>query len=367
MSAVELDQQLLEGHPDVPDVPLLASEYAKKLMHRLGYSMAELDYLGDREISLMSPVGNPHPRAACDIGEVVVDIGSGNGADCFLAGQAVGHTGKVIGIDLSAVEVETANERATKREMTWVEFQSGSTPENLPVEDGLADVVISNGGLDLAPSHPEALKEALRVLRPGGRFSMSCTVREEKLDTSRTWPSCIKALLRKDRLEPLMRTTGFDKVLVEELSAGAEFSGTLWGSEDLPALEARVRYLLPDSGVKRNISAENSASFQEAQARLAEARKANRRGVEQLQNQVSESPLNEICKRVNVSAVKPQISSTVDRFENLNTKSSLPFQAGFMMIGFFLTGCLTFGPIFLRRKPKWKRGEYGKDIFKKSR
>jgi len=366
MSAVELNEQLLEVHPDVPDVPLLASEYAKKLMHRLGYSMAELDYLGDREISLMSPVGNPHPRAACDIGEVVVDIGSGNGADCFLAGQAVGHTGKVIGIDLSSVEVKTATERVKEREMTWVEFQAGSTPENLPVEDGLADVVISNGGLDLAPSHPEALKEALRVLRPGGRFSMSCTVLEEKLDTSRSWPPCIKALLRKDRLEPLLRTTGFDKILVEEQTTGAEYSGTLWGSEDLPAFEARVRYLLPDSGARRKTGAQNSESFQEAQARLAEARATHRRGLEQLQHQVSESPLNEICKRVNVSAVKPQ-SSIVDPFENLNTKSSLPFQAGFMMLGFFLTGCLTFGPIFLRRKPKWKRGEYGKDIFKKRR
>jgi len=366
MSAVELNQQLLDVHPDVPDVPLMASEYAKKLMHRLGYSMAELDYLGDTEVSLMSPVANPHPKAACDIGEVVVDIGSGLGADCFLAGQAVGHTGKVIGIDLSSKEVETAMWRAKERDMTWVEFKAGSPPENLPLEDGFADVVISNGGLDLAPSHPEALKEALRVLRPGGRFSMSCTVREEELSTNRSWPPCIKALIRKDRLEPLMRTTGFDKILVEELSTGAELSGTLWGSEDLPALEARIRYLLPDA--KNKSAAQDSESYQEAQTRLAEARATNRRGIiEQLQNQVSESQLNEICSRVNVSAVKPQSSNVVDSFENLNTKSSLPFQAGFMMLGFLLAGCITFGPIFLRRKPKWKRGEYGKDIFKKRR
>merc|ERR1719193_2556575 len=314
----------------------------------------------------MSPVGNPHPRAACDIGEVVVDIGSGNGADCFLAGQAVGHTGKVIGLDLSSREVEAATERAKERDMTWVEFKAGSTPENLPVEDGLADVVISNGGLDLAPSYPEALKEALRVLRPGGRFSMSCTLREqEELDTSRSWPPCVKALLRKDRLEPLMRNTGFDKILVEELSAGAELSGTLWGSEDLPSLEARVRYLLPDGGATNKPATQDSESFREAQARLAEARATHRRGIETLQNVGGESSLNEICKRVHVSAVKPNSAITVDSFENLNSKSSLPFQAGFMMLGFFLTGCLTFGPIFLRRKPKWKRGEYGKDIFKK--
>ncbi len=116
--------------------------------------------------------GNPLALAALQPGEVVLDLGSGAGFDCFLAAQAVGPSGRVIGVDMTPEMLERARRTAARDGYANVEFRLGDI-EDLPVEDDSVDVVISNCVINLAPDKARAFAEAFRVLRPGGRMHVS--------------------------------------------------------------------------------------------------------------------------------------------------------------------------------------------------
>ncbi len=108
---------------------------------------------------------------ALEPGAYVVDVGSGAGIDSLIAAKMVGPEGRVIGVDMTPLMLEKAREAASEAGLTNVEFREGYA-EALPVESGWADVVISNGVLDLMPDKPAALEEMSRVLKPGGRLQI---------------------------------------------------------------------------------------------------------------------------------------------------------------------------------------------------
>ena len=139
----------------------------RRLAARCGYDTAMVDALPDIAVESFVGVGNPFALRALQTGERVVDVGSGAGFDSFLASDAVGPSGRVVGVDMTPEMLERSRRTAVEMGADNVEFRDGLC-EELPVEDGWADVVISNGVLNLVAAKQQAFAEIRRVLRPGG-------------------------------------------------------------------------------------------------------------------------------------------------------------------------------------------------------
>ncbi len=163
--------------------------------------------------------GNPTAIAELAPGETVLDLGSGGGIDCFLAAKQVGETGSVIGIDMTDEMLDLARRNAGRLGATNVDFRKGQI-EALPVEDGSVDVIISNCVVNLSTDKPQVLREAFRVLKPGGRFRISdlvltrdLTIDEEKYLAE--WTGCIAGALRKDEFSAQLAAAGFEDVQLD--------------------------------------------------------------------------------------------------------------------------------------------------------
>jgi len=139
------------------------------LARRLGYEQALVDAMPDMAIESFAGVANPFALRALDPGEKVVDAGSGGGFDCFVAAHQVGSQGKVVGVDMLEDMLEKSRAAARLMGLEHVEFREGYL-EKMPVQDGWADVVISNGVINLCADKRETFLELWRVLRPGGRL-----------------------------------------------------------------------------------------------------------------------------------------------------------------------------------------------------
>jgi arsenite methyltransferase len=143
----------------------------KDFAKSIGYSEGELAVIPD-EANLALSCGNPTALASLKEGEVVLDLGSGAGFDCFLAAAKVGPKGKVIGVDMTPEMVEKARSNAKKSGVKNVEFRLGEI-EKLPVRDNSVDVVISNCVINLSADKTRVFQEIHRVLKPGGRIAIS--------------------------------------------------------------------------------------------------------------------------------------------------------------------------------------------------
>jgi SAM-dependent methyltransferase len=139
---------------------------------RLGYDMALVDSLPEQAVESFAGVGNPFELRALAPGERVLDAGSGAGFDSFVAARQVGDTGYVVGIDMTPEMLEKASATAERLGLSNVEFRDGLL-EAMPVEDGWADVVISNGVINLCPDKRAAFSEIRRVLRAGGHVQFA--------------------------------------------------------------------------------------------------------------------------------------------------------------------------------------------------
>lgn len=139
----------------------------RPLAARLGYDPAIVGALPDRAVESFAGVGNPFSLRTIRPGERVVDVGSGAGFDSFVAARHVGPDGAVVGVDMTTEMLTKATDTADQLELTHVEFRYGLA-EDLPVEDGWADVVISNGVINLCADKRAVFDEIHRVLRPGG-------------------------------------------------------------------------------------------------------------------------------------------------------------------------------------------------------
>jgi arsenite methyltransferase len=139
----------------------------RRLARKLGYDDAIVDPMPDAAVESFAGVANPLALRPLQNGERAVDLGSGGGFDCFIAARQVGPEGRVVGVDMT--EEMLAKSRATAREMALdhLEFRAGII-EELPVVDGWADMVISNGVINLCADKKQVFAEIMRVLRPGG-------------------------------------------------------------------------------------------------------------------------------------------------------------------------------------------------------
>ena len=143
----------------------------RPLARRLGYDPAVVDSMPDAAVESFAGVANPFSLRTLESGEKVIDAGSGGGFDCFVAAGQVGPQGKVIGIDMLPEMLEKSRATTEVMGLAQVEFREGLL-EKIPVPDGWADVVISNGVINLCADKRQVFSELWRVLRPGGRLQL---------------------------------------------------------------------------------------------------------------------------------------------------------------------------------------------------
>jgi SAM-dependent methyltransferase len=200
----------------------------------IGYSDGELKAVPEGA-DLGLGCGNPTAMASLKEGEVVLDLGSGGGLDCFLAADKVGKTGRVIGVDMTAEMIEKARENARKGHYSNIEFRLGEI-ENLPVADNSVDVVISNCVINLSPDKRRVFGEAYRVLKPGGRVMVSdiALLKQLPAKVRKSIPAyvgCVGGASMKKEYLATMEAAGFEDVnVVKEVSARAIYGGT--GAQD---------------------------------------------------------------------------------------------------------------------------------------
>jgi len=183
----------------------------------IGYSKEEMNQVPEGA-NLGLGCGNPVALASIKVGQTVLDLGSGAGFDSFLAARAVGEQGRVIGVDMTPEMVAKARENAKKGGFRNVEFRLGEI-ENLPVPDDSVDVILSNCVINLSPEKPKVFAEAFRVLKPGGKLTLSDVVLLRPLppvlaNSAAAYLGCVAgASLKSDYLD-MLAAAGFTDVQV---------------------------------------------------------------------------------------------------------------------------------------------------------
>ena len=198
--------------------------------------------------------GNPLAHAGVAKGETVLDLGSGAGIDAFLAARETGPSGHVIGVDMTPAMLSRARANAAKHGFGNVEFRLAEI-ENLPVADGTVDLVISNCVVNLSPDKPRVFREALRVLRPGGRMVVSDIVLVSELPESvresvEAYVGCVAGASMKSDYVGMIREAGFERLeVVEEKrygTAGLEIEGETVAKTAEAVRSVKVRAFKPE-------------------------------------------------------------------------------------------------------------------------
>ncbi len=190
---------------------------AKEFAKSIGYSEGELAVIPD-EANLALSCGNPTALASLREGDVVLDLGSGAGFDCFLAASKVGQTGRVIGVDMTPQMIDKARNTAKKNGIENVEFRLGEI-ENLPVADSSVDVVISNCVINLSADKPRVFQEIYRVLKPGGRIAISDIALLKELpvkvrESIEAYVGCVGGAMLIDDYKKAVEAAGLKEVRV---------------------------------------------------------------------------------------------------------------------------------------------------------
>jgi ubiquinone/menaquinone biosynthesis C-methylase UbiE len=183
----------------------------------MGYSDAELTAIPDGA-NLGLGCGNPQAIAALRPGEVVIDLGSGAGFDCFLAARQVGASGHVIGVDMTHEMLAKARDNAARIGAVNVEFRLGEL-EHLPVADNTADVILSNCVINLVPDKAQVFRDAFRALKPGGRLAISDVINTAPLSDVLKGDAdlicgCVVGAAPVDQVESWLAAAGFHQIQV---------------------------------------------------------------------------------------------------------------------------------------------------------
>lgn len=192
----------------------------------LGYSQQDVDSVPEGA-NMGLGCGNPQAIAALKPGEVVLDLGSGGGFDCFLAARQVGDSGRVIGVDMTPEMVSKARANAVSGGYPNVEFRLGEI-EYLPVPDNTADVIMSNCVINLSPDKPQVFADAFRVLKPGGRLAISDVVAtaplpDEIKQNLQLLSYCVAGAALVSDLEAALRSAGFENIRIVPKEESREF------------------------------------------------------------------------------------------------------------------------------------------------
>lgn len=187
------------------------NEFARSV----GYSDQELKVVPD-QANLGLSCGNPTALASLKEGEVILDLGSGAGFDCFLAASKVGASGRVIGVDMTPEMIEKATENARMNGVVNVEFRLGEI-EKLPMEDNSVDVVISNCVINLSANKPRVFQEVYRVLKPGGRIAISDIALLKELpkkikESIEAYVGCVAGAIPVNEYKEIVESSGLNDV-----------------------------------------------------------------------------------------------------------------------------------------------------------
>jgi arsenite methyltransferase len=194
------------------------------------YDEASREQLPDTVVQASLGCGVPTAVANLHPGEVVLDLGSGAGADVLISARRVGPTGRAIGLDMTDEMLELARANAAEAGLENVEFIKGYL-EDIPVDDATIDVVISNCVINLSGDKPKVILEAARVLRPGGRFAVSDVIADPDLDDgTRTnmaaWTGCIAGALTETEFRSALESAGLGEIEIIETHRVHEHAGS---------------------------------------------------------------------------------------------------------------------------------------------
>ena len=183
------------------------------------YDSSQAQQIPEEALLASLGCGNPTALAKLSAGEIVLDLGSGGGIDVLLSAKRVGPTGKAYGLDMTDEMLALANENKRKAGVENVEFLKGEI-ENIPLPDDSVDVIISNCVINLSADKDRVLREALRVLKPGGRLAVSDVVtRGEMLPEIRQsvllWVGCVAGALEENEYRTKLASAGFEKIEIE--------------------------------------------------------------------------------------------------------------------------------------------------------
>jgi arsenite methyltransferase len=177
---------------------------------------------GAPEAAVAASMGCGVPTAVADLreGESVLDLGSGAGADVLISARRVGSTGRVVGLDMTDEMLELARANAEAAGIHNAEFVKGHI-EELPLDDASVDVVISNCVINLSADKPAVIREAARVLRPGGRLAVSDVIADPAMDDAtradmEQWTGCIAGALTRDEFTRALESAGFEDIEIRE-------------------------------------------------------------------------------------------------------------------------------------------------------
>ena len=197
------------------------TDLARNISQNIGYSEEEMNAVPDGA-NLGLGCGNPVALASLKEGEILLDLGSGAGFDCFLAANQVGEKGRVIGVDMTPEMIAKARENAEQGSYNNVEFRLGEI-ENLPAADNSIDVVISNCVINLAPDKRRVFREAFRVLKPGGRLMVSDIVLTKELpeairNSITAYVGCVSGAVVKGDYLAAIEAAGFGDITLFDQS-----------------------------------------------------------------------------------------------------------------------------------------------------
>src|SRR6266849_1187498 len=183
------------------------------------YDATQMQQVPGEALQASLGCGNPTALAELNPGEVVLDLGSGGGIDVLLSAKRVGPTGKVYGLDMTDEMLALANENKRKMGAENVEFLKGEI-ENIPLPDNMVDVIISNCVINLSADKDRVLREAFRVLKPGGRFAVSDVVTRGEIapevrQSVLAWVGCIAGALEENEYRGKLSAAGFEQIEIE--------------------------------------------------------------------------------------------------------------------------------------------------------